>query len=135
MAELAESSATAREHEDEVLKAALAAGMTYAAAGAVAGVSDRTVRRRMKEPGFAAQVSTMRGEHVAAVTGQLAIAGGAAVEVLVDCMAAGSPALRLRAAHLVLTLGAQLRQASEFEERLTALETASRTPTAEDPSS
>lgn len=119
-----DSTTSPRGHEDEALKVALARGMTYGAAGVVVGVSERTVRRRMKEPGFAADVSGMRGEHLGAVTGQLVVAGNEAVEVLIECMGTGPWALRLKAAHLVLTLGAQLRQANELEDRLAALEAA-----------
>ncbi len=114
--------ASAREHEDGLLTQALAAGLTYAGAGRVAGVSERTVRRRMADPRFAADVSIRRGEHVAAVAGQLVGAGTDAIDVLRGCLAADSPAVRLRAAHLVLTLGTQLRHANELEDRLIALE-------------
>ena len=113
-----------RDHEDELLKAALSAGMTYVAAAAVAGVSERTVRRRMRDARFATEVSTRRGEHVAALTGQLLTAGTDAIVVLRDCMDAESEAVRLRAAQLVLTLGTQLRHAQELEDRLSLLEAA-----------
>lgn len=114
---------SARERQDELLRSALATGATYAAAGTVAGVSERTVRRRMGDPQFAAEVSVRRGEQVATVTGQLVAAGTDAVEVLRDCLRSDTDSVRLRAAHLILTVGAQLRHAHELEERLGALET------------
>ena len=42
-----------RAAQDERIVAALAEGLTYAQAGALAKVSDRTVARRMSVPGFA----------------------------------------------------------------------------------
>ena len=120
-----------RGQEDEVLVAALVAGHTYAEAGGVAGVSERTVRRRMADPGFAGVVSTRRGERVAAITGLLVTAGPEAIDVLRSCMAAESETVRLRAAQLVLGLGAQFRQAQELEARLVALEARVAAPSGE----
>lgn len=71
-----------RVHQDELVVAALAGGRCYEEAGAAAGVSARTVRRRMAEPAFAAAVSARRGERVAAVTGQLVAAGSDAITVI-----------------------------------------------------
>lgn len=117
-----EDAVTAREHQDELVVEALATGLGYAAAGAVAGISERTVRRRMADSGFAARVSVRRGERVATVTGQLVHAGGEAIEVLRECLGSEADAVRLRAAQLILTLGTQLRHAHELEERLAAVE-------------
>jgi hypothetical protein len=123
MTDLARGDAvSARERQDELMRAALATGATYAAAGTVAGVSERTVRRRMGDPRFAAEVSVRRGEQVATVSGLLVNAGADAVQVLSDSLRSDSEAVRLRAAHLILTVGTQLRHAHELEERLGALE-------------
>lgn len=111
-----------RAHVDEVVRAALAVGQTYADAGAAAGVSERTVRRRMSDPDFAAEVSVRRGEHVGALAGQLMTAGTEAVAVLRACLASDNETVRLRAAQLVLTTGNSLRHAHELESRLVALE-------------
>ena len=107
---------------DEIVKTALAVGHTYAEAGAASGQSERTVRRRMSDPEFAAAVSTRRGEHVGALTGQLMAAGTEAVAVLRGCLASDNEAVRLRAAQLTLAIGTQLRHAHELEVRLAALE-------------
>ncbi len=116
-----------RPDEDELITAALVVGGTYAEAGTVAGVSERTVRRRMADPEFAAEVSRRRGERVAGITGQLVSIGPDAIGVIRDCMAADTAGVRLRAAQLALALGVQFRHAQELEARLVALETA-RTP-------
>jgi len=53
-----------RDDLDEVIVAALAAGRSYAEAAQLSGTSARTVRRRMSDVGFAAEVSARRGERV-----------------------------------------------------------------------
>lgn len=113
-----------RLQEDEVIMTALVVGRTYAEAGEVASRSERTVRRRMADPVFAAEVSRRRGERAAALTGQLVGAGPGAVDVLRGCLEADSEAVRLRAAQLILGLGSQFRHAQELEARLVALEAA-----------
>lgn len=119
-----------REQEDEILVEALAVGRTYAEAGRLADVSERTVRRRMSDPAFARIVSVRRGEHVGVVTGHLVSAGEDAVRVLLECLTDSNAAVRIRSAHLLLTLGAQLRHAHELEERIAALEAQSEDETA-----
>jgi hypothetical protein len=104
------------------MKTALATGHTYAEVGVLAHVSARTVRRRMTDPVFAADVSSRRAEHTAALTGQLVTAGQGAVTVLLGCLGADSEAVRLRAAQLILSLGTQMRHAGELEDRLAAVE-------------
>jgi hypothetical protein len=111
-----------RNHDDELIVAALAAGMAYGEAAAAAGTSERTVRRRMSDPSFATEVSRRRGEQVSVLAGRLLGASHEAIEVLRGCMDAESDAIRLRAAQMVLSLGTQLRHSQEFEERLSALE-------------
>jgi len=117
-----------RPDEDELITAALVVGGTNAEAGRVAGVSERTVRRRMADAAFALEVSRRRGERVAAITGQLVEGGADAIGVLRECLASGSDAVRLRAAQHVLSLGSQLRHAQELEARLAALEAAAEAP-------
>jgi hypothetical protein len=114
-------------NDDELIMAALSAGMSYIEAAAAAGSSERTVRRRMSDAHFATEVSRRRGEQVAALSGRLLGASHDAIHVLRNCLDAESDAVRLRAAQLVLTLGAQLRHSQEFEDRLAALE-AERSP-------
>ena len=51
-----------RASQDEVIGAALAAGRSYDEAAAAANVSARTVRRRMADDRFAAEVRTLRAK-------------------------------------------------------------------------
>ncbi len=112
---------------DEVVMAALAVGDTYAEAG----VSERTVRRRMSEPTFAGEVSARRGEFVGALAGQLVASGPEAVAVVRRCLISADDAVALRAAQLLLTMGNQLRHAHELEVRLAALEAGTATAAGE----
>jgi len=107
---------------DDLLMELLSVGRTHAEAGAMAGISERSVRRRMSNPAFAARVSARRGEYVGALAGRLVNAGAQAVEELTSLLRDDSSQVRLRAAQTILSLGSQLRVANELEERLTALE-------------
>lgn len=111
-----------RAAQDEVIIGALAAGLSYGDAGAAAGVTSRTVGRRMSDPAFAAQVSQRRGERVSQITGALTTMSDDALEVLRETMVEGSVSERLRAAQLTLTLMAKFRSETEMEQRLAAIE-------------
>jgi hypothetical protein len=111
-----------RAAQDEILIAALAAGESYSAAAKIAGITSRTVARRMADPAFASEVSRRRGQIVAELTGKLTTLGADAVEVLRDCLHAEKPSDQIRAAHLILSLLAKFRSDSEHEARLTELE-------------
>lgn len=80
-----------RAAQDEVIVDALASGLPYAKAGELAGVTSRTVARRMQDPVFTALVSQRRAEHVSQVTGQLVAASADAVTTIHElCLIAGS---------------------------------------------
>jgi hypothetical protein len=108
--------------EREVLVSALARGTRYAAAGEAAGVSERTVRRRMSEPAFAAEVAQRRTQYVNTVTGTLLAGADRAVAVLLNALDSGDSAEQLRAAQLTLGLVRRYHADSDIEARLTALE-------------
>lgn len=104
-----------RDGQDEVLVASLAAGLTYDAAGAAAGVSGRTVARRMTDPAFSARVSGARAERVSVLSAQLTDLGGEAIEVVRSCLHAPRPVDQLRAAHVVLSMIVRFRHQSDLE--------------------
>jgi hypothetical protein len=91
--------------QDEVIMAALAACADYATAGQAAGVSERTVRRRMADPSFAAEVSRRRGERVSTLPGRLLDSSELAVGVIERCMGSDSPARAPHAARTVQSWG------------------------------
>lgn len=91
---------------DDLLVAALASGRSYREAGAAAGVSERTVRRRMADPGFRGKVVELRGAEIDRIRGLILREAPAAVAALSDLAAhAESESARLGAAKAVLALG------------------------------
>ncbi|CAA9293305.1 MAG: hypothetical protein AVDCRST_MAG77-4946 [uncultured Chloroflexi bacterium] len=101
---------------------ALAAGATYTDAGQRAGVSERTVARRMEDTAFRAEVADCRRLMVERAIGQLADASTAAVATLRALLDAESDTARLGAARSILELGTKLRESVEMEARLIELE-------------
>ncbi len=106
----------------EVVKVALAEGLSYAEAAAMGGVVKRTVVRWMAEPAFGREVADLRSEHLSEVTGQLGGLAVAAVTVLRDGLDSERPADQLRAAQLILEWSARLRRDVDVEGRLLELE-------------
>jgi len=113
-----------RENADEALIAALASGQTVQDAAKTAGVSARTAHRRLDDPAFARRVTEARSEMVKRAVGQLAEASAEAVTTLRALLRAESETARLGAARSILELGSRLRESTELEERLSALEAA-----------
>ena len=107
-----------RESQDELIIAALAAGMTYERAGALGGVSGRTVARRMADPVFARLVADRRGEVVVSMTGELTSMAAEAVDAVRSCLHQEDPRHRLSAAKLVLDLVLKLRDSRDLEIQL-----------------
>jgi hypothetical protein len=109
---------------DEIVVAALAAGMSYRQAGSAAGLSERTVRRRMGESAFRARVAEQREEHAERVRGLLLNAAPAAAATLATLAAeAESESVRLGAARATLGHVAG-RQRSFFDESVSETEIA-----------
>lgn len=107
---------------DEVLLDALATGLSYLDAGVLAGLSARTVRRRMTDPRFAAELARRRSMRVSDVTGTLLSVSGRAVQVLIDLLDSQVAGERLRSAELILNLGRRFRTDTDVDARLAALE-------------
>jgi len=110
--------------KDELIVAALATGKSYPAAAAEAGVSPRTVRRRLQEPAFAERVARARTAYVDQTTAQLHAASASAVSVLRELLAAESLPIRMRAAIALLQVAPRWRDEAELERRLQQVEAA-----------
>jgi hypothetical protein len=96
-------SANGRHNADSALVAAIAAGLTYTEAGKTAGVSERTVRRRMADERFRSQVEAARTEFVSRAVGRAADSVVEAVETLRTLMdSADGESVRLGAARALL---------------------------------
>lgn len=115
--------ASYRKKGEEPLVLALACGASVEAAARQCKVSDRTVYRRLQDPGFRAQVQAARGEMVTRSAGLLTAAAGEAVRTLLSLQKdATPPAVRLGAARAVLEIGIKVREVADLEGRIAALE-------------
>jgi len=116
-------SAGRRRKAEAELALALACGASPEGAAHKAGVSPRTVYRRLAEPAFRARVEEARAEMVRRAAGMLTAAGLASVKTFTTLQeSAASEAVRLGAARAVLELGCKLRDSAEVLGRLAALE-------------
>ena len=107
----------------DVLLLALACGASVEAAASQAGLSPRTVYRRLATPGFRSQLSGLRADLVQRATGMLSAATLEAVKTLISLQEATTPAaVRLGAARTIIELGLKMREEGELSERLAALE-------------
>jgi hypothetical protein len=111
-----------RSNADSVLIASLASGRTQDQAAEKAGVSARTVRRRLEDPEFVAQVDAARRDLLQRSIAQLMASSMAAVATMHSLLRANSENVRLGAARAILELGQKLREGIDVEERLARLE-------------
>jgi DNA-binding LacI/PurR family transcriptional regulator len=107
---------------DEALIAALAEGKSIAEVAKTAGVSERTVFRRLADPEFQEkwrkankEIRNQARSYVANLTWKAASTIGSLLE-------SQSEQVRLRAARTVLEFGSRIRSEEEVEVRLEALE-------------
>lgn len=109
--------------EDAVLLA-LACGASVEQAARQCGLSPRTVYRRVAEPEFRQRVQALRGDMASRTAGTLTAAATEAVRTLLELLkgSASSSSVRLGAARAVLEIGLKVREVTDFEERLSALE-------------
>jgi hypothetical protein len=109
--------------EDVVLVVALACGASAESAAQKAGVSLRTVRRRLAEPAFRTQVNEVRTEMVHRQAGMFTAAGMASIKAFTTLQeSATSESVRLGAARAVIELGCKLRESAALMDRVAALE-------------
>jgi len=107
---------------DAELVLALAYGATPENAALKAGLSPRTVYRRLKEPSFRERVHQVRTEMTERAAGMLTAASMGAIRTLMHLQeAATSESVRLGAARSVLELACRMRENVELTARLDAL--------------
>lgn len=111
-----------RRDTDRILIASLASGKSTQLAAAEAGVSERTVYRRLEEPEFRRNMVASRGRMVDYLTNRLAEASNNAFERLQILLTADSEHVQLGAARAILDQMLRLRNMVEFETRLTRVE-------------
>ena len=108
--------------EDELLLTGLATGLTHVEAAALAGLSSKTVQRRVRDPRFAAEVRARKAARVERITGRLVELSERAVTVLESGLGDEAAPIRLRAADLVLGWSVRLRRESDLERRIAEIE-------------
>src|SRR5262249_46637746 len=86
------------------------------------GVSERSAHRRLADAAFARRVTELRGEMVSRAVGRMARGMTSAANTLLALLGAADERVRLGAARAVLELGGKMREATELEARLLALE-------------
>jgi electron transfer flavoprotein alpha subunit len=107
---------------DDVLAAALAAGLTYAKAGGRVGLSERTVQKRMADAAFRSRVDALKGLAVSRAIGVLTEnMTGAALELARLMAEAEDEKTRLAAAKEVISLGRKARSQEELERQVADL--------------
>ena len=107
---------------DELLVVALARGDSFADAAAVAGMSERTARRRAGDPEIVAAVEHLRAEMVRRAAARLEDGLDRAVTALLGLLESDTDAVRFRAANAVIERCRSLRELVSIEDRLVAVE-------------
>lgn len=108
---------------NETLLLALACGASQETAAQKAGVSRRTVVRRLEDPAFRKQLNAIRVDIVQRLTGTLTAGALEAAKTLLALLASSvPPSTRLGAAKTIIELGAKLREETDLAERLRDLE-------------
>ena len=112
-----------RKKADTGLIVSLACGMSVETAAHKAGMSVRTVYRRMADPEFQAQVNEVRADMQRRAAAMLTAAAMAAIKTFTTLQeSAQSESVRLGAARSIIELGCKLREMVEITERLAQLE-------------
>ena len=110
-------------NDERIVLALLAAGNVRAAAQ-TAGVSERTIRARLKEPDFNKLLTEIKSQAVQTTTAALSDKLGEAVAVLRDVMTDtdNAAAVRLQAASEILRQALRFYSLTDIEARISALE-------------
>jgi hypothetical protein len=111
-----------RLEKDSTLAMALASGESVGTAAEQAGVTDRTVRRKLATPEFRRQVAELRAELMSRALDHMTKNMTRAADVLAGLLDEQNPAMRLRAARSLLTLGLRLRDSIDLNDRIRDLE-------------
>ena len=108
---------------EAALVVAFACGASPESAAQKAGLSLRTVYRRLADPAFRAQVDDARADTVRRATDMFTAAGLPSIKTLMTLQeSATSESVRLGAARTIIELGCKLRESVELTERLAAVE-------------
>jgi hypothetical protein len=108
---------------DPKLLLVLACGATVEVAARQVGVSESTVRRRLKEPEFQSKLHKLRADMHVRIADQLTAASTEGVRTMVQLMKETNPgSVRLGAARSVVELSTKVRETADLAIRLAELE-------------
>jgi hypothetical protein len=108
---------------DPKLLLVLACGATVESAARQAGVSESTVRRRLKDPKFLHKLNRMRADMHLRIADQLTAASTEGVRTMVQLMQPSNTGnVRLGAARSVVELSTKVRETADLAARLAELE-------------
>jgi hypothetical protein len=110
------------ENKDVLLAAALASGTTASDAARHLELSLSTVNRRMDDPEFRRLVADLRDEMFAAALDRITDHMTRAADTVAALLDSEVPAVRLRAARALFTLGPRLNTAADVDVRIRDLE-------------
>jgi hypothetical protein len=108
--------------KEAMLITALAAGKSQVEAARLAGVAERTVRRRVQDPVFCREVRECRARVLETAVGELTATVNKAVRKLGQLLDSQSENISLGAARCVLQEVVHLRESLDMEERISVLE-------------
>lgn len=111
-----------RRKGDEAVLAALAAGHSHAEAAKIAGLSAKTVQRRMADPLFRAELDELKLHVVQQTAASLSDAATSAVFTLKKLLASRDEWVQLRSASAILDVAVRYRETLELSERVAELE-------------
>ena len=120
------SAADSDRRGDAQLVIALASGKTWSEAAGIAGVSEATVARRMREPEFRAELLEARARMVERSVGLLAAATADAATTLRRLLSNPQDSVALAAARCILEQTIRLTQHVVLEQRIGQLEEVAR---------
>jgi hypothetical protein len=107
---------------DRIIAVALGRGFSHEKAGEFAGVTSKTVQRRMADPTFVAAVSEERRRAFEEISGQLTHWAIQAVKTLVGVMRSDNPSDQRRAAEAILNIGGRYHRQLQDHELAARLE-------------
>jgi hypothetical protein len=107
---------------DPAIILSLARGKSARAAAKAAGWSERTLRRRLRDPDFQRQVIEARAEIFARASAEIAGAAAGSVRVLKRLLRSENERVALSAAQTLLRAGAEFCRTDDLESRVAALE-------------
>ena len=113
-----------RTRNRDLAAVALATGKTAKEAAGAAGVSERTVFQWLADQPFKARVRELRGEMVSAALGRLSDGLCAAADALNELVKNDDADVKFKAAVKVIELALRVREQTDIEERLAAVEQA-----------